>query len=102
MREKKTNFVVLRCRKCRAENADWELPDFMRQLGKEYEEKRIVLQFCGCVDGNTEHVIVGISTVHDKPRTPTHAHLDECAQCRNNPFNLCTMGAMLLSGTVQA
>ena len=25
-----------------------------------------------------------------------HAHLDECAQCRNNPFNLCSVGHDLL------
>lgn len=23
-------------------------------------------------------------------------HLDECAQCRNNPFDLCQIGAILL------
>lgn len=69
MREKTTDHVVLRCCKCRAENADWELPDFMRQLGKEYRKECFVLQYCGCIDSNTEHVIVGLSTVHDKPRT---------------------------------
>jgi len=25
-----------------------------------------------------------------------HAHLDECAQCRNHPFGLCPTGARLL------
>ena len=25
-----------------------------------------------------------------------HAHLDVCAQCRNNPFSLCKIGARLL------
>ena len=27
---------------------------------------------------------------------PFHAHLDECARCREQPFNLCTRGAALL------
>ena len=26
-----------------------------------------------------------------------HAHLDKCAQCRNHPFNLCPVGAKLLT-----
>lgn len=25
-----------------------------------------------------------------------HAHLDECKQCANNPFALCSKGAQLL------
>jgi hypothetical protein len=25
-----------------------------------------------------------------------HKHLDVCARCRNEPFNLCAMGASLL------
>lgn len=25
-----------------------------------------------------------------------HAHLDECEQCREEPFNLCPMGAELI------
>jgi hypothetical protein len=25
-----------------------------------------------------------------------HAHLDLCSQCKNNPFNLCSIGATLL------
>lgn len=25
-----------------------------------------------------------------------HAHLDECEQCRNHPFDLCGLGAVLL------
>lgn len=29
-----------------------------------------------------------------------HAHLDQCAQCRNNPFNLCPEGARLLHAAV--
>ena len=28
-----------------------------------------------------------------------HAHLDECARCRNGPFNLCNRGAELLRAT---
>lgn len=27
-----------------------------------------------------------------------HAHLDQCEQCRNNPFGLCETGAKLLLG----
>ena len=26
-----------------------------------------------------------------------HAHLDECKQCRENPFGLCKIGAQLLT-----
>jgi hypothetical protein len=29
-----------------------------------------------------------------------HAHLDECEQCRNGPFNLCSRGATLLQSAV--
>ena len=25
-----------------------------------------------------------------------HRHLDECAQCRNNPFDLCSAGHILI------
>ena len=28
--------------------------------------------------------------------TKFHAHLDECQQCRENPFRLCKVGAPLL------
>jgi hypothetical protein len=28
-----------------------------------------------------------------------HAHLDECEQCRNHPFELCSKGAQLLVQT---
>lgn len=27
-----------------------------------------------------------------------HQHLDVCAQCRNNPFKLCPVGHLLLTG----
>jgi hypothetical protein len=29
-----------------------------------------------------------------------HAHLDQCAQCRNHPMALCSVGANLLKGAV--
>ena len=29
-----------------------------------------------------------------------HAHLDECARCRDQPFNLCPVGARLLAVAV--
>jgi hypothetical protein len=29
-----------------------------------------------------------------------HAHLDRCAQCRNQPFNLCPQGAALLTDAI--
>jgi len=29
-----------------------------------------------------------------------HRHLDECSQCRNNPFGLCDVGAVLLRAAV--
>lgn len=32
-------------------------------------------------------------------RDTFHAHLDECIQCRENPFCLCTVGASLLGGS---
>ena len=28
-----------------------------------------------------------------------HNHLDKCARCRNQPFNLCPVGHALLTGT---
>ena len=31
-----------------------------------------------------------------------HKHLDRCAQCRENPFNLCPKGAIILSAAVSA
>ncbi len=31
-----------------------------------------------------------------------HAHLDECAQCRNHPFGLCATGAALLKKAGEA
>jgi hypothetical protein len=31
-----------------------------------------------------------------EPRRDFHAHLDECRQCRHNPFALCLEGARLL------
>lgn len=31
-----------------------------------------------------------------------HKHLDECSQCKNNPFNLCQIGALLLGSTSTA
>lgn len=30
---------------------------------------------------------------------PFHAHLDECKQCREQPFNLCMNGAVLLEAS---
>jgi hypothetical protein len=70
MREKKTEHVVLKCSECGHTNDDWELSQFMRQLGKEYRQDAYVDQCCGCRGyGNTAHVIVGITTVHTKPRT---------------------------------
>lgn len=30
-----------------------------------------------------------------------HEHLDDCRQCRDNPFRLCTVGSMLMAGTKQ-
>jgi len=69
-KDSRQDYVVLRCRKCRQTKDGWELGAFMRRLGKEYERERLVLQFCGCENTNTEHVIVGICTVVHKPRTP--------------------------------
>jgi hypothetical protein len=37
-----------------------------------------------------------------EPRRDFHAHLDECRQCRDNPFALCLEGARLLSETATA
>jgi hypothetical protein len=31
-----------------------------------------------------------------------HAHLDQCARCRQQPFNLCDIGASLLRRAVEA
>jgi hypothetical protein len=28
-----------------------------------------------------------------------HTHLDECEQCRENPFELCAVGHSLITGT---
>ena len=35
----------------------------------------------------------------DSGVTRFHDHLNECAQCRNEPFNLCEKGASLLQNT---
>jgi len=32
----------------------------------------------------------------EQKRDNFHAHLDECARCRNQPFNLCATGQRLL------
>lgn len=29
-----------------------------------------------------------------------HSHLDLCSRCRNQPFNLCAVGAMLLRASL--
>jgi hypothetical protein len=31
-----------------------------------------------------------------------HQHLDRCAQCRNNPHNLCAVGALILTASALA
>jgi hypothetical protein len=31
---------------------------------------------------------------------PFHVHLDVCARCRNQPFNLCETGALMLRVSV--
>lgn len=45
----------------------------------------------------------GDDPAQDVPRpNPFHAHLDVCAQCRDNPFDLCATGAAALRATVDA
>lgn len=31
-----------------------------------------------------------------------HAHLESCCQCANEPFNLCPIGAKILSGAAES
>jgi hypothetical protein len=31
-----------------------------------------------------------------------HQHLDRCAQCRNNPHDLCAVGALILTASASA
>lgn len=38
----------------------------------------------------------GIKQLNDRLIPAFHEHLDECAQCRNHPFDLCGVGATLL------
>lgn len=33
---------------------------------------------------------------HEEKRDRFHQHLDECARCRERPFDLCGVGAVLL------
>lgn len=35
------------------------------------------------------------------PQEQLYAHLDECRQCREQPFNLCAVGAPLLIATAR-
>lgn len=44
--------------------------------------------------GNNSHGIVMKAVAF-------HVHLDECAQCKNEPFNLCAVGLKLLDECVK-
>ncbi len=37
----------------------------------------------------------------DEPADPFHKHLDTCAQCREQPFNLCTDGVAAMDESMK-
>jgi hypothetical protein len=37
-----------------------------------------------------------VKQINDRLIPAFHEHLDQCAQCRNHPFDLCDTGATLL------
>jgi hypothetical protein len=43
-----------------------------------------------------EEEIMGTKISTDNPIATFHRHLDVCAQCERNPFDLCTIGAQLI------
>jgi hypothetical protein len=69
-KDKRLTYVVLQCTGCKEWEGGWELQNFVRQLGKQYQEKGSVSQFCSRCDDNTAYVILGTCEEVAKKRTP--------------------------------
>lgn len=64
--------------------------EMLPKTGKEGEQVTVVINYWKMEDG--------IRTPH-KGQADFHAHLDGCLQCRNEPFNMCPVGQLLLEAT---
>jgi hypothetical protein len=51
---------------------------------------------------STEPLVTMPSQDEQDAASPFHRHLEMCAQCANNPMNLCRTGQMLLKEAAEA